>query len=477
MVAKGRLNTGVRMFANRKFVFEIDIGDVGMDDTIFPTPLMLSQAETEAVMERKLKAISGKTVEWNVSASKISQDEAGVTAVLKKEDGSEEKVRSKYVVGCDGAHSVVRKEAGLKFEGDAYAQDFILADVKLRWEEKDCLTIFMGSYGFMGAFPMKDGIYRLICNRTSSSFADDEPTLKDFEETIKALGPVTGKMEISDPVWVTRFRLHHRIAQNYRAGRLFLAGDAAHIHSPAGGQGMNTGIQDSVNLAWKLAIAIHPSTQPHLNSGTLLDSYNIERHRVGENLLKGTDRLFEFMATKNWFYLWVRNWLVPWIVPWVMKSRERRAERFRFITMLGIRYRGSAVVGEAVGWRGKLRAGDRAPDGKLKGVEGDVTMHDLLKKLKYHLVLFSGVDGGVVGGKELDAVVDDFEKDGNESVKIHKILSTSSTSGSSYVDNDGKVHGSFGMKDSGYALVRPDGHIEFIGQLNAMDELKAWMKK
>src|SRR6266536_3146925 len=148
---------------------------------------------------------------------------------------------------------------------------------------------------------------------------------------------------------MTRFKLHHRIAESYRKRRMFLAGDAAHIHSPAGGQGMNTGMQDSVNLAWKLGTAIHPSTHPHLIPEILLDSYNIERHKVGKNLLKGTDRLFEFMTTKNWFYLWVRNWLVPWIVPWVMRSRETKAERFRFISMLGIKYRGSRVVGEARG--------------------------------------------------------------------------------------------------------------------------------
>ena len=152
-------------------------------------------------------------------------------------------LRCKYVVGCDGSHSIVRRAAGLAFDGAAYPQDFILADVHVKWEQKPCVTIFLGD-GFMATFPMKDGVTRLICSRPKQLNADTEPTLEDFEAVVKTLVP--GTAQLLEPVWISRFRLHRRNVEKYRVGHISLAGDAAHIHSPAGGQGMNTGMQDAV---------------------------------------------------------------------------------------------------------------------------------------------------------------------------------------------------------------------------------------
>jgi 2-polyprenyl-6-methoxyphenol hydroxylase-like FAD-dependent oxidoreductase len=469
LIKQGRVNMGIRMFSNMKFVFEMDINDIGFTDTMFPAPLMISQAETESFLDKELLKY-GKSVERPVTAETLEQGEDGVTACLRHADGTEEVLHCKYVVGCDGAHSIVRKSAGLKFEGAAYPQDFVLADVHLKWTHPDALTIFMGSTGFMVVLPMKDGVFRLILTRPRHLNDDTEPTIEDFEEACAALAP--GETELFDPVWISRFRLHHRNVENYRVGRMFMAGDAAHIHSPAGGQGMNTGMQDAVNLGWKLASVIRGE-----NGDSLLDTYNIERHKVGENLLRGTDRIFDFMSTKNPVYLYLRNTLVPWIVPWVMRDRSKRARRFRFISQLGIRYRHSPIVGAASTYKGVLHGGDRAPDGKLMGPEEGTTVLGLCRGPTHHLLLFSGTGAAAGSDEMLHSSAAEFITENSNRVKVHQICHTNLQKESSCSDPEGVVHKLYGFTDPSYVLIRPDGHVSFIGPLSTIDELKAWMKK
>ncbi|KAN0099649.1 FAD binding domain containing protein, partial [Hyaloscypha variabilis] len=386
---------------------------------------------------------------------------------IAKEGGErEEEVRCKYVVGCDGAHSVVRKAAGMKFEGGVYPQDFILADVRMKWEQRACLSFYLGN-GFLGVFPLPDGIFRLIVSRAKDKGKADEPTFEDFQDAVDEFVP--GKTEIYDPVWITRFRLHHRIVDCYRKGRCLVAGDAAHIHSPAGGQGMNTGMQDAVNLAWKLASVLRGQS-----SDALLDTYDEERRKVGVKLLNGTDRAFEMMATSNPVWLFLRNALIPWVVPWAMSNQAMVQQRFRFISQLGIRYRQSSIVGQASTWNGALRGGDRAPDGELRGPRGPISVLGLCTGVGFHLLLFSGIGENAVNDQRLNEVGSDFRKNGHHSVKCHKILATGIAGNNTSVDEDSKVHESYGFSEPGYILMRPDGYISFLGTLNTLDELKIW---
>ncbi|KAE8449614.1 hypothetical protein EG329_007944 [Mollisiaceae sp. DMI_Dod_QoI] len=467
-IDRGKFNMAVRIFANQKFVFENDFNILAFDDTLYQNPLIISQAEIESVLDEVL-LLQGVRIERPVTAEKISQDARGVTAILRHGDGTGEPLHCKYVVGCDGSRSIVRQSAGLKFEGAVYPQDFILADVHMKWETRECLHIFMGAYGFMIVFPMKDNVWRLVCSRTQPLDPEAEPTLEDFQQMMDRL--VAQPAELHDPVWISRFRLHHRIADNYRAARMFLAGDAAHIHSPAGGQGMNTGIHDAVNLGWKLASVIREE-----NDDSLLDSYNSERRRVGQVLLQGTDKMFEFMSTTNSLYLFVRNYVVPFIMPWAMSIPGRRALAYRFISELGIRYRKSSIVGQASSWKGALKGGDRAPDGRLLSGDVEITVHSLLGARNHSLLLFSGISGVNSSAEDLKRAQSDLLMDGDQSIPVHRIM-TSSLKNTGIVDLEGQVHGLFGFTGTGFVLVRPDGHIAFIGPLTAMDELKAWMRK
>ncbi|PQE12902.1 fad binding domain-containing protein [Rutstroemia sp. NJR-2017a BBW] len=278
-------NLGISIYVNKKKAFEMDLKKEGFGalDTEFNGPYFISQNVTESILEKQLVEYGGK-LERGVKATSIVQDSEGVTVMTRKvredsyEEPGEEEIRCKYIVGCDGAHSAVRKSTGLKFEGGAYAQDFLLADVSMKWNyATDRMTMLMCNE-FMMCLPLMDGKYRLVLSQPSSKdgvAVEDEPTLQDFRNAFSRLAE--GEVKIEDPpIWMSRFKLHHRTVEAYRKDRVFVAGDAAHIHSPAGGQGMNTGIQDAINLGWKLGMVLR-NEKPD----SFLDAYSIERHRVG----------------------------------------------------------------------------------------------------------------------------------------------------------------------------------------------------
>lgn len=465
-VQKGRFNPGVRIFARKQFVFEVNLLDLGFDDTEFQSPLMISQAE----IERELEAAFATSVERGVQVCQLEENQGLITAEIKHSDGKSEEIKARYVVGCDGSHSFVRKTMDLPFMGAVYPQDFILADVHMTWPHPDMLSIFMGAYGFVGVFTLPNFIYRLICTRPSHLGAEEEPTIDDFRESLRQLVP--GEVEIRDEIWITRFRLSHRCVDSYRKGRMFLAGDAAHIHSPAGGQGMNTGMQDAINLGWKLARVLREE-----KPDSYLDSYNEERRRIGTNLLARTDRMFEIMSTTNPLWLFVRNWILPWTIPWAMGNRERRAARFRFVSQLGIRYRRSSIVGTGSGFEGRLRGGDRVPDGIIKYGDEEQRLHELLVGPSYHLLLFSGTE--LEDKKALkDAATDLSESPDGSTTKVHQIANgaTAPVTDGVLVDTGGNLHNLFGFLQAGYVLVRPDGYIEHVGLVTQVNELKRWLK-
>src|SRR5215208_5062050 len=312
LVARGRRTIKATPFVEGRPAANLEFGDIGVDDTPYPFLLFVSQAETERVLEKHLESLGAK-VERPVELLSFEGDAEGVSARLRHGDGRQETARVRYLVGADGAHSTVRHTLGLSFKGDAYPQDFPLAG---------------------------PSTYRLIATRAEDAPLDaGDPTLEEVQQLATELCPLPVKLY--DPSWLARFRLHHRGVDSYRAGQAFVAGDAAHIHSPAGGQGMNTGIQDSYNLAWKLTLVIEGHAPD-----SILDSYHEERHPIGQRLLRTTDRMFNVAATPNPLAIELRNFLMPRVLPRVMGKRSLRARAFRFVSQLGIRYPDSPIVGE-----------------------------------------------------------------------------------------------------------------------------------
>ena len=283
------------------------IARVNFDGLKTPHPygLMLPQSETERLMEQHLNAL-GVEVERRVELIRFVADEDAVTAFLRRPDGSEETVDVDWMIGCDGAHSIVRHGLGMEFEGDTMPSHFILADLHLAGGPPlDEIKTYWHEAGPLVIFPIGPGRYRVVADAGEPKAGEHtpDPTLAEVQSLLDQRGPAGVKA--SDPVWLSGFTINERKVADYRAGRVFLAGDAAHVHSPAGGQGMNTGMQDAINLAWKLALVCRGAASPE----PLLGSYSAERSEVGREVLANAGRLTTLALMRGAVAQSIRNHL------------------------------------------------------------------------------------------------------------------------------------------------------------------------
>jgi 2-polyprenyl-6-methoxyphenol hydroxylase-like FAD-dependent oxidoreductase len=246
--------------------------------TAYPYSLMVPQATTERLLLDRLTELGGSVTRPKVLAS-AAQGADGVTATF--DDG--DVIRARYTVGADGIHSTVRQQAGIGFAGGAYQESFALADVRLRGEvPADEVILFWATAGLTVVAPLPGDIFRIVAPVAE---APEQPSMAFIQQILDERGLGAGRMVVTDVIWGSRFRIHHRVADTYRAGRLLLAGDAAHVHSPAGGQGMNLGIQDAVALADALAGVL--GGEPD----SVLDAYSATRRPIAQQVVGMTDRL------------------------------------------------------------------------------------------------------------------------------------------------------------------------------------------
>ncbi|MFI1393408.1 FAD-dependent monooxygenase [Streptomyces sp. NPDC020681] len=357
LVARGNRAVRLRIHAPGR-VAQVPLFDIGCADTPYPYLLFLSQAETEAVLDAHLTE-RGTAVERGTELLDLTPHDAYVTCRLSRGDGEEETVRARYVVGCDGAHSTVRDLAGIAFEGSSYPQTFLLADLEVDGLERGAAHAYLSGTGLLFFFPLESpAAWRLLTMRPPE--APEAPEDKVSLRQLQAIADqyTDDGLRLRDPVWMTDFRLHNRGAAHYRSGRAFLAGDAAHIHSPAGGQGMNIGIQDALNLGWKLALTCRGDAPE-----ALLDTYEKERAPVGRTVLRLTDRAFTAATSRNLVIRQVRTQLVPRLLPLGLRFTSLRARAFRTVSELAIHYRRSPLTTEGTRHRrAGPRAGDRLPD-------------------------------------------------------------------------------------------------------------------
>ncbi len=275
MVKSGLIAPRFTMRQGARTLISIDFSVL---PTKYPYTLMISQATTEALLVERLAELGGEVLRPK-TLTRLSQDRDGVTATF--DDG--DTIRARFVVGCDGAHSTVRDQAGIGFAGGEYAESFMLADVRLSGEAPDDeVILFYAVNGLNVLAPLPGGIHRVVA---PSAHAPEVPSAGFVQDMMDTRGFGPGRSVVTELVWGSRFRIHHRVADTYRAGRLLLAGDAAHVHSPAGGQGMNLGIQDAIVLADALGDEL--SGGP----GAALDAYSASRRPVAQEVLATTGRL------------------------------------------------------------------------------------------------------------------------------------------------------------------------------------------
>jgi 2-polyprenyl-6-methoxyphenol hydroxylase-like FAD-dependent oxidoreductase len=244
--------------------------------TAYPFTLLVPQSTTERLLLERVRELGGDVIRPKVLDT-VVQDTTGVTATFADGDT----LRARYVVGADGMHSTVREQAGIGFSGGAYEHSFVLADAQLSGDAPtDEVRLFWASEGLTVVAPLPNGDFRVVAPVDD---APEVPSLEFVQQLLDARGP--GGLTVTGIAWGSRFRIHHRVADTYRAGRMLIAGDAAHVHSPAGGQGMNLGIQDAVVLADALAAVLDGG------SDALLDEYSATRRPIATEVVALTDRL------------------------------------------------------------------------------------------------------------------------------------------------------------------------------------------
>ena len=457
-VTRGMKAHGASVYSGSKRIVHFLFNNL---DSRYNYALMLPQNETEELLGAHLGSF-GVKVERSTELIGISQDADGVTASLQRPDGSEESCRAGYLVGCDGAHSAVRHALNLAFEGAEYAEVFALADIMVDSALPDDEIIgFAGEKGLVFFFPIAHGRYRMMADVPPPE-PQGEPTVQQLQAIIDNQCHIPARLH--DPNWTAYFKIHRRQTSSYRVGRAFLAGDAAHIHSPAGGQGMNTGLQDAYNLAWKLAATIKGVVKP-----AVLDSYTPERHAVGKQVLKMTDTMTRVMELRNPVATTIRDRLIS-----VLSSAEIfRNTGARQMSELDVNFRDSPIVSEyhegvfgAFAVFGGPRAGDRAPDAEGLQVNGaSRRLFDLLRGDKHTLLLCAdGTGSGELAqlGSIARQVADKYGK----SITTFLVTKGGAAAipgwqGDTVIDTTGALRQAYHVAAAGVYLIRPDGYVAY----------------
>ncbi|RAK51423.1 FAD-dependent monooxygenase [Phenylobacterium deserti] len=349
VVAGGHKTPGVNLWVRGERAARVGFEDVGEGLTLYSFLLTYPQDRHERLLIERLAQL-GVEVEREVELAGFEASGARVQARLRRGD-SEEVCDADFLVGCDGARSVVRKSLDAGFEGGTYRQLFYVADIEGDGAAMDGeLHIDLEEADFMAVFPLGgNGRARLI--GTVRDERADAETLRWEDVSQRAIENL--KLQVRQVNWFSTYRVHHRVAERFRWGRVFLLGDAAHIHSPAGGQGMNTGLGDAINLAWKLAMVLGGRAPD-----SLLDSFDEERRAFARRLVSSTDRAFTAATAEGWIADLVRTRLAPLLVPRVLAIEPLREFAFRTVAQITLNYRGMALsAGEA----GKVKGGDRLP--------------------------------------------------------------------------------------------------------------------
>jgi 2-polyprenyl-6-methoxyphenol hydroxylase-like FAD-dependent oxidoreductase len=333
-------------------------GDLGGTLSPFPFALVFPQDEHEQLLISALAEL-GVAVERGCELASFEQSGGGVRARIRRPDGGTETIEAVYIAGCDGAHSAVRTTLGIGFGGGTYEHLFYVADVQAAGTVIDGnIHVALDTSDFLAVFARRPaGAVRLVGTvRSDAARASPEQiSWQDVSRRVMGWLPI----EVERVNWFSTYRVHHRVAEHFRQGRAFLLGDAAHIHSPVGGQGMNTGIGDAINLAWKLAAALQGRAPE-----SILDSYEPERITFARRLVQTTDRAFSMVTSPSWVARLIRLEIFPQLLAVLLKTRVMRRFMFRTVSQTGVSYRGSPM---SEGRAGAVHGGGRLPWATLGG--------------------------------------------------------------------------------------------------------------
>jgi 2-polyprenyl-6-methoxyphenol hydroxylase-like FAD-dependent oxidoreductase len=434
-VLRGTTTHRARLIVDGEIRGELDFSNIGTGLSPFPFVLMLEQSKTEQLLYEHLEN-HHRSVQWNAELENFSQHADGVLAQVKTADGETRTISGKYIVGCDGPKSPVRHALGLTFEGSTFERIFYVADAQVDWRlSHDALHVCFSPDSFVVFFPLKgERRYRIVGVFPEELNKDQgDIPYEEIETRIKTESKLD--LDIDDVEWFSTYKVHTRHVNRFSAGRGFLAGDSAHIHTPAGAQGMNTGIQDGYNLAWKLALVIRGQAGERL-----LETYNEERLENAKRLLRTTDRFFGFAAGTDWLMNFLRLHVLPPIAKHLFSLDAVRKLAFPVISQIGINYRHSSLSNHSGDEDFEVKAGDRMPYILLNGD----SIYDKLSQPKFHWLAFSS------GPNNVQALRNELAHQYSDLMDFNAFSISP------------EVMEAFGTDKDFSVLLRPDNHIGLI---------------
>ncbi|MFD0750466.1 FAD-dependent monooxygenase [Mucilaginibacter calamicampi] len=380
----GKQAGGVTYTLNGQTLIDLSFANIGASQTPFPFVFLYQQSKNERMLLDVLTQ-NCCPVYWDTSLAGLTQTGNGVEVTLITSDDTETQLLCDWVIGADGAHSTVRKQLQIPFKGDVYANAYFLADIEIDSKTLDAekVSLYLTQNKMAGFFPLPEANrYRVIGNITPKMTFTGEVTLNDVLPGLKDTAGVN--FDVTRVHWFTTYRLHHRMAESFRQQRCFLIGDAAHIHSPVGGQGMNTGLQDAYNLGWKLAGVINGQFNEDV-----LNSYAAERMPVAKTLLNTTDKLFKIIMSVNWLTAFFRKWVMPRIINFAWQKAGFREWFFKRLAQLDISYRDSKI-NLNLSTAKNIKAGDRLPYLKVfdEKKQEETDLHQWCLKPGFTLMVF-----------------------------------------------------------------------------------------
>lgn len=479
---RGRRVHGMNLYAGAKRLAHVSLDEL---ESPYPFVLVLPQSETEAILEARAQEL-GVTVEREAELLVLSQDADAVHCTVRRGDGGGlkgEQIQARYVVGCDGAHSTVRSELGIEFQGVDVPASFVFADAQLEGElDPEEVHTWFAPDGPSLCIPLPTpGLWRVIVATPAGEERDGEPELSWIEAALRERS--TRDLRLKDPLWLSGFDVRQRKVDDYRRGRVFLAGDAAHCHSPIGGQGMNTGLQDAYNLAWKLALVAKGE-----GKDALLDAYGAEREPVASELLRMTERGTRVVTLRNPVAQALRNQVGRFLTSLdVVQQRLARQ-----VGELSVNYRRSPLVGEdrcsvlqadlrhapdsekpsLWDW-GEFaagpRPGERVPDALYETPQGEHRLYELLQGTAHVLLLFDGAADTPEGYVALKALVSQVQGRCGARVRTRIVVPHAEVpevlgAEDVVLDSAGLLHRAFRAGAECLYLIRPDGYLAYRAQ-------------
>lgn len=495
VVAEGEPLREVSVRAYGKHIGSWHLDDL---DSPHPHPIMLGQNRTQHLLLDHLNE-QGVEVEWNTEATSLQINEKGATITLQHigtpsvatEDpkAKEETIRVGYVVGCEGSNSLVRKTLGLTFEGERYTgEQFIQADCNIKWTlPRGRSYLWLTEDGYMMLIEMPDNVVQIFISLPDASIVGQQtatqsqgavedtsatPTLEEIHHHFVRLTGI--ECELSNPIWLARYRTSHRYANQFSSGRAFVAGDAGHVHVPIGGQGMNTGIQDAFNLGWKLAGVINGIYQPDI-----LKTYHIERHPVAESLIHGTDIAYRGVLHPSEFQQHAARQFGPFLI---RQEGVQRTVR-NILEELNITYPNTPLNMDRGGSTGP-RPGERILDAPLIRWSdlANVSLFDVVRNVEWTLLLFAGRGREADYGTLSDLAIR-IQKRYAPGISTHIIApETSRPDGVSdtvslLLDGETHLHEKYGVSQPIIYLLRPDQCVAFRSALQDTDKLDKYLQR